>query len=59
MKYKYKNIEIALENDEIYWLWDIISFALDYDEENHHEKLTDEKRLFAKRLTNILNEMRY
>lgn len=56
MRYKYKNIEIALESDEIYWLWDIISFALDYDMKNNC--LTDEKRAFAKRLIDILNEMK-
>lgn len=56
MTYEYTNVKITLENNEVYWLWDIISFALDYDVKE--KVLTDEKRAFAKKLTDILNEMK-
>ena len=56
MRYEYKNISIELENEEVYWLWDLLMFALDYDAENNKQKLTDEKRAFAHRLTNIIDE---
>jgi len=56
MTYNYKNIQINLEDEEVYWLWDIIAFALDYDAEK--KCLTDDKRAFAKRLLDITNEMK-
>lgn len=58
MRYEYKNLKIELEDNEVYMLNDLLLFALDYDAENHHEKLTDEKRLFAKRLISITKEDR-
>ena len=54
MRYAYKNVSIELEDDEVYWLWDLISFALDLDAQK--KCLTDEKRAFAKRLLDITNE---
>lgn len=56
MIYKYDKLTLTLEEQEVYWLWDIILFALDYDSENNKQKLTDEKRAFAKKLTDILDE---
>ena len=56
MTYNYKQLQLNLENDEIYWLWDLIMFALDYDATNDNKKLTDEKRKFAKMLVDICDE---
>jgi hypothetical protein len=58
MIYKYDKLTLTLEEQEVYWLWDIILFALDYDIENKKQKLTDEKRAFAKKLTDILDEFK-
>ena len=55
MTYEYKELQITLKDDEVYWLWDLISFALDLDAEKN--VLTDDKRRFAKRLINITDEM--
>ena len=55
MRYEYKRLLLELEAEEVYWLWDLISFALDYDAKN--KVLTDEKRKFAKRLIDITDEM--
>lgn len=55
MTYEYKELQITLKDDEVYWLWDLISFALDLDAEKN--VLTDDKRRFAKRLLNITDEM--
>ena len=56
MNYKYKNIDLHLENDEVYWLFDLLLYALDYDCEK--KCLTGEKREFAKKLINILDEQK-
>lgn len=56
MTYNYKQLQLNLENDEVYWLWDLLMFALDYDAENNGTKLTDEKREFAKKLVHITDE---
>lgn len=56
MTYNYKQLQLILENDEVYWLWDLIMFALDYDAANDNKKLTDEKRKFAKKLVDICDE---
>ena len=48
MIYKYDKLTLTLEEQEVYWLWDIILFALDYDSENNKQKLTDEKELLLK-----------
>ena len=56
MRYEYKEIQLTLEDREVYWLWDLISFALDYDAEKNC--LTEEKRAFAKKLVDITNEMK-
>jgi len=56
MTYNYKQLQLNLENDEVYWLWDLIMFALDYDAANDNKKLTDEKRKFAKKLVDICDE---
>lgn len=55
MTFSYDNITIHLEGEEVYWLWDLISFALDYDADK--DVLTEDKRNFAKRLLNITDEM--
>ena len=54
MTYEYKELQINLEGDEVYWLWDLISFALDLDAEKN--VLTDDKRSFARRLLNVTDE---
>ena len=56
MIYRYDNLTIQLEEDEVYMLNDILLFALDYDAEN--KVLTDEKRAFAKRLIELTREDR-
>ena len=56
MTYNYKQLQLNLENDEVYWLWDLIMFALDYDAANNGTKLTNEKREFAKKLVDICDE---
>lgn len=56
MIYNYNMLTLTLEEQEVYWLWDIIAFVLDYDVENKNQKLTDEKRVFAKKLMDITNE---
>ena len=56
MNYKYNHLTINLEENEVFYLWDLISFALDYDAQNNC--LTDEKRAFAKKLLNITDEMK-
>lgn len=56
MIYKYDKLTLTLEDQEVYWLWDIIAFAIDYDKENKNQKLTDEKRAFAKKLMDITDE---
>ena len=56
MIYRYKELIIHLEDDEVYMLKDLLIYALEYDEENNNVNLTDEKRKFAKRLINITDE---
>ena len=56
MTFNYDNITIHLEGDEVYWLWDLISFAMDHDAEKN--VLTDDKRRFAKKLLEITDEMK-
>jgi len=56
MIYRYKELMIHLEDDEVYMLNDLLLFALDYDAENNNSKLTDEKRKFAKKLIDITDE---
>ena len=58
MIYRYNNLTIHLEEDEVYMLNDILLFALDYDIENGNTKLTDEKRKFANRLIELTREDR-
>lgn len=55
MRYAYKNVELDLEGDEVYMLWDIISFGLDHDAE--HKAMSEEERAFAKSLKSVLDEM--
>ena len=57
MEYKYKEIILSLEDEEVYWLWDIVAFALDLDAKE--KVLTDDKRHFAKKLIDILDESKY
>lgn len=54
MRYKYRELDLSLEDEEVYWLWDIIAFALDLDAKE--KVLTDNKRHFAKKLMDILDE---
>ena len=56
MRYEYKELSLHLEGDEVYWLWDIVMFALDHDAEK--KCLNDDKRAFARRLVDITNEMK-
>lgn len=56
MNYNYEQLNITLQGNEVYWLWDIIMFALDHDAEKNC--LNDEKRAFAKKLVDITNEMK-
>ena len=56
MTYSYKQLQLNLEDTEVYYLWDLIAFALDYDLQNKGMILTDEKREFAKKLLNICDE---
>ena len=56
MTYDYNSLTLNLEGDEIYWLWDIVMFALDHDAEK--KCLNDDKRAFARRLVDITNEMK-
>lgn len=56
MRYEYKELHLTLEGEEVYWLWDLISFALDLDAKENC--LTDEKRTFARKLIDITNEMK-
>lgn len=58
MIYRYNNLTIQLEEDEVYMLNDLLLFALDYDAENKGTKLTDEKRAFAERLVALTREDR-
>ena len=58
MHYKYNNLTIELEENEVYMLNDLLLFALDYDAENHGTKLTNEKRAFARRLIELTREDR-
>lgn len=56
MRFEYKEMNIELEGIEVYWLCDLLLFALDYDAENGHQKLTDEKRNFANKLINATKD---
>ena len=56
MTYNYKQLQLNLEDIEVYYLWDLIAFALDYDILNKEMILTDEKRKFAKKLMKICDE---
>ena len=56
MTYQYKQLTITLNDDEVYMLYDIILFALDYDTENNRTKLTNGKREFAEKLVAITDE---
>lgn len=58
MTYQYKQLTITLNDDEVYMLYDIILFALDYDTENNGTKLTNGKREFAEKLVAITDETR-
>ena len=54
MTYQIKEMQLNLHNEDVYYLWDIIMFALDKDAEEHC--LTDEKRKLAHKLCDILDE---
>lgn len=54
MTYQIKELQLNLHEDDVYYLWDLIMFALDKDAEDHC--LTEDKRAFAKKLCNILDE---
>ncbi len=56
MTYNYKQLQLNLEDIKVYYLWDLIAFALDYDIQNKEMVLTDEKRKFAHKLLNICDE---
>lgn len=56
MRYEYKKLQIELEDEEVYYLWDLIAFALDYNAQK--KCLTQEKEDFARKLLDITNEMR-
>lgn len=58
MTYKYNEITLTLKEDDVFMLWDILQFALDYDSENNKSKLTNGKREFAEHLSSILDEMK-
>jgi hypothetical protein len=58
MTYNYNKLTLTLEEDEVFMLWDIIQFALDYDNENNKSKLINGKRDFANRLADILDELK-
>lgn len=56
MRYDYNVLTLELEDEEVYWMWDLISFALDLDAKENC--LTDEKRRFARKLLEITREDR-
>lgn len=58
MKINSECISIELKQNEIIYLWNIIMFALDWQESDNTSKMTDNELKMAKKLADLLGELK-